>query len=178
MTESITIGLARMHMEPGERRAFLPSFVADLEKHGAQVFLEEGYGSGMKFTEADYMKRAPKTRFVSHKEAYQERVAYHVNVTRALHELKLLMREMRASLPKVKVPALLIHSKDDDSVPPENMPKIYNALGSTEKEMKFVQGSTHVITEDGDRELVFEMTAEFIEQTIEEMNAKDTRRTA
>ena len=57
MTESITIGLARMHMEAGERRAFLPSFVADLEKRGAQVFLEHGYGSGMKFAEADYLKQ-------------------------------------------------------------------------------------------------------------------------
>lgn len=74
MTESITIGLARMHMEPGERRAFLPSFVAGLEKRGAQVFPEHGYGSGMGFTEADYLELAPNTEFVSHEEAYQQQI--------------------------------------------------------------------------------------------------------
>ena len=60
MTESITIGLARMHLEFGERRDFLPSLVADLEKRGAQVFLEYGYGSGIGFTEADYLKACPQ----------------------------------------------------------------------------------------------------------------------
>ena len=42
MTEAITIGLARMHVEFGERRDFLPTLVADLEKRGAQVFLGRG----------------------------------------------------------------------------------------------------------------------------------------
>jgi len=74
MTESITIGLARMHLEYGERRDFLPSLVADLEKRGAHVFLEYGYGSGIGFTEADYLKVAPNTQFVSHKDVYQKQI--------------------------------------------------------------------------------------------------------
>jgi len=74
MTESITIGLARMHLEYGERRDFLPSLVADLEKSGAQVFLEYGYGSGIGFTEADYLKLAPNTQFVSHEEVYKKQM--------------------------------------------------------------------------------------------------------
>ena len=74
MTESITIGLARMHLEYGERRDFLPPLVADLEKRGGQVFLEYGYGSGMGFTEADYLDHAPKAKFVSHEEAYQKQI--------------------------------------------------------------------------------------------------------
>ncbi|HSM72868.1 MAG TPA: hypothetical protein VK851_15115, partial [Anaerolineales bacterium] len=68
MTEILTVGLPRMHVEFGERRDFLPAFVADMEKRGAQVFLEYGYGSGMGFTEADYEKVAPIARFVSHEE--------------------------------------------------------------------------------------------------------------
>ena len=74
MTKSITIGLARMHLEYGERRDFLPSLVADLEKSGAQVFLEYGYGSGIGFTEADYLKVAPNTQLVSHEEVYQKQI--------------------------------------------------------------------------------------------------------
>ena len=74
MTKSITISLARMHLEYGERRDFLPSLVADLEKSGAQVFLEYGYGSGIGFTEADYLKVAPNTQLVSHEEVYQKQI--------------------------------------------------------------------------------------------------------
>ena len=74
MTESLTIGLARMHLEFGERRDFLPSLVADLEKRGFQAFLEYGYGSGIGFTEADYQKVAPNTKFISHKEVYQKQI--------------------------------------------------------------------------------------------------------
>jgi alanine dehydrogenase len=74
MTETITIGLARMHVEFGERRAFLPTLVADMEKRGAQVFMEHGYGSGMGFTEGDYQKVAPNARFVSHDEVYQKQI--------------------------------------------------------------------------------------------------------
>ena len=74
MTEILTIGLPRMHVEFGERRDFLPAFVADLEKRGAQVFLEYGYGSGMGFTEGDYEKLAPIARFVSHEEVYKKKI--------------------------------------------------------------------------------------------------------
>lgn len=74
MTEAITIGLARMHVEFGERRDFLPPLAADLEKRGAQVFLEYSYGSGMGYTEADYQKLAPNARFVPHEEVYQKQI--------------------------------------------------------------------------------------------------------
>jgi len=74
MAEAITIGLARMHVEFGERRDFLPTLVADLEKRGAQVFLEYGYGSAMGFTEGNYQKVAPKVQFVSHEEVYQKQL--------------------------------------------------------------------------------------------------------
>jgi alanine dehydrogenase len=63
-----------MHEEFGERRDFLPAFIADLEKRGAQVFLEYGYGSGIGFTEGDYEKVAPIARFVSHEEVYQKQI--------------------------------------------------------------------------------------------------------
>jgi alanine dehydrogenase len=74
MTEPNTIGLARMHVEFGERRDFLPSLVAILEKQGAQVFLEHGYGSAMGFSKDDYQKVAPNTKFVSHEEVYKKQI--------------------------------------------------------------------------------------------------------
>jgi alanine dehydrogenase len=72
MAETITIGMARMHAEFGERRDFLPSFVARLIRRGAQVVLEHGYGAGMGFTEENYWAIAPDVQFMVHEEIYQQ----------------------------------------------------------------------------------------------------------
>jgi len=72
MTETITIGMACMHAEFGERRDFLPAFVARLIRRGANVVLEHGYGAGMGFTEEDYRTAAPDVKFTSHEEIYQQ----------------------------------------------------------------------------------------------------------
>ncbi|TFH33786.1 MAG: alanine dehydrogenase [Anaerolineales bacterium] len=72
MAAAITFGLARMREEYGERRDFLPSLVADLEKRGALVHLEFGYGTGLGLTEEDYLKHAPGARFVSNQEVFKQ----------------------------------------------------------------------------------------------------------
>lgn len=72
MTREFRIGFPRMHKEAGERRDFLPRIVSILERQGAKIFLEEGYGSGMGFSHDDYTKSAPSLRFVSLHEAYQQ----------------------------------------------------------------------------------------------------------
>lgn len=72
MSEPITIGMARMHAEFGERRDFLPPFVARLIRRGAKVILEHGYGSGMGFTEEDYRIAAPDVQFAAHAEIYRQ----------------------------------------------------------------------------------------------------------
>ncbi len=72
MEKKFRIGLARMHVEAGERRDFLPDFVAHLEKYGAQVTLEHGYGSGMGLQDGDYQSVAPNVSFASHEEVYQQ----------------------------------------------------------------------------------------------------------
>jgi len=67
-----TIGMARMHAEFGERRDFLPAFVAHLYRYGADVMLEHGYGSAMGFTEDDYRIAAPKVQFAPHADIYKQ----------------------------------------------------------------------------------------------------------
>lgn len=72
MTFTATIGLPRMHVEYGEKRDFLPSFVSRFSRLGAQMVLEYGYGSGMGLTEEDYRQLAPEVRFAAHAEVYQQ----------------------------------------------------------------------------------------------------------
>jgi alanine dehydrogenase len=72
MESQLTIGLARIHAEPGERRDFLPDFVASLAKHGAQPVLEQGYGSGINLNEEDYRRVAPTVVFAPYEEVFKQ----------------------------------------------------------------------------------------------------------
>lgn len=91
-------------------------------------------------------------------------VAYPANPLRSIAELNLLMGEMRAALPSVKVPVLLIHSRNDDYVVKDSMERIYADLGTSDKQMMWVEGAGHVITEEPIRGQVFKAAAEFIKR--------------
>jgi alanine dehydrogenase len=71
-SNGLRIGLARLHAEPGERRDFLPNFVAHLVKLGAQITLEHEYGSGLGLTAEDYQSLAPAITFASHAAIYEQ----------------------------------------------------------------------------------------------------------
>lgn len=97
------------------------------------------------------------------KTAYQEQVSYPQNPVRSVAELKELILRMNASLPKVTAPVLLMHSKDDTYVLPENMERIYSGLvNARDKTKLYIMGSGHVVTRDAAREQVFQSALEFI----------------
>ncbi|GEM_PF-110989 len=98
------------------------------------------------------------------KEAFKQHISYPQNPVRSIWELTQLIAEMQASLPQVTVPVLLIHSRDDSYVIKDSMQLIYEHLGSTDKQMVWVEGGGHVITEEPTRGQVFEAAADFIER--------------
>jgi carboxylesterase len=98
------------------------------------------------------------------KEAFNQHVSYSNNPIRSVAELNQLMVLMHDSLPKIHVPVLLIHSRDDDYVVKDSMAQIYEHLGTADKEMLWVGGGGHVITEEPTRGRVFEAAAGFIER--------------
>ena len=95
-------------------------------------------------------------------ESWKDHVSYPQNPVRSLGQLNRLLAEMRAALPKVNVPVLLIHSKDDGYVLPENLENIYASLGASDKTKIYITGSGHVVTRDAARNQVFEAAYEFI----------------
>jgi carboxylesterase len=97
-------------------------------------------------------------------EAAVDHIDYPAYPTKGIIQLDTLLSELRPVLSKIKVPVLLIHSHTDQGVAPENMNKIYDALGSEEKSMIWLDDSGHVITREPEREIVFRAVAEFIEQ--------------
>lgn len=79
-------------------------------------------------------------------------------------ELGRLAFAMVEALPQVHVPALIIHSRDDQSVPFSCMQSIYDHLGSTHKEMLPLEGMDHSLVMDPKREVVFEAIGKFLER--------------
>jgi len=95
-------------------------------------------------------------------EAEIDHVDYPYYPTRAIIQLVGLLAEMRSALPKVQVPVLLIHSRQDIGVAPHNAEQILTALGSSDKQLLWVENSGHVITREPDRYLAFKAADEFI----------------
>ncbi len=82
--------------------------------------------------------------------------------TRAVIQLRDLLLQMQSALPNVKVPALIIHSKQDGGVAPANAEKILAALASQDKHLLWVENSGHVIPREPDRFIAFNAIHEFI----------------
>jgi len=99
------------------------------------------------------------------KGAYKDHVAYAKNPVRSTVELKKLILEMRAALPKVNVPVLLMHSKDERYILPDNAEDIFAGLiNASDKTKLYMTGSGHVLPRDASREQVFKSALEFIQR--------------
>ncbi len=117
-----------------------------------------------------FVRDSPKSKEVPgaswfDKAAFAGHISYPKNPMRSVVQLKLLLNEMQAALPRVDKPVLLIHSKDDPYVLPENMEKIYAGLvNARDKTKVYVTGSGHVVTRDAARHQVFELARDFIKR--------------
>ena len=99
------------------------------------------------------------------KAVYQEHIAYEKNPVRSVAELKKLILAMRAALPKVTVPVLLMHSRDETYILPDNLEYIHERLvNAPDKTKLYLTGSGHVLPRDASREKVFKAAVEFIQR--------------
>ncbi len=96
-------------------------------------------------------------------EAWKDHISYPQHPVRSVGELDRLLAELVTALPAVRVPVLLIHSRDDQSISPDNLELLYAALTHvTDKTRMYMQGSGHVVTRDAERQQAFEAAAQFI----------------
>lgn len=82
---------------------------------------------------------------------------------RIVVEMADMVDAMRAWLPQVTVPALLVQSRADEHVPPESAQAIYDRLGSSRKEILWLDDFEHAVVRDPKREAVFEAVARFVD---------------
>jgi carboxylesterase len=99
------------------------------------------------------------------KDAWKDHISYPQNPVRSIGQLNKLLGEMRAALPEVQVPVLLMHSRDDTYVLPDNIELIYaDLVNATDKTKLYLSGSGHVIPRDAARAQAFQHALEFIQR--------------
>ena len=86
--------------------------------------------------------------------------------------------QLRAELPYITTPALVMVSLHDHVVPARDGREIYRLLGSREKHLVTFHHSYHVVMKDHDREEVFSKTLAFIQRHTRETLPEREERTA
>ncbi len=89
-------------------------------------------------------------------------ISYPQYPTRSLAELKLLLDYLHNALPQVKIPVLLMQSREDTGILPDSMERIYERLGTSNKKMMWLEGGGHVVTREPCKGIVFQAAYEFI----------------
>lgn len=91
--------------------------------------------------------------------------AYERYPTASLIEVNGLLGAMRAALPRIQSPTLLIHSQRDDVIPFAQFQHTIDAMTGTTPQVLTLEKSLHVITMDCECDSVFGAIASFIQST-------------
>lgn len=84
-------------------------------------------------------------------------LGYGVLTPRLLFQLSRVVRRVQVSLPRVRVPTLVIHGLNDERIPPDAAAREYARLGAAEKELVWMEQGGHVLTVDYGRDRVIEL---------------------
>jgi len=84
----------------------------------------------------------------------------------AVRQIYALMSVTRELLPRITCPVLVIQSRDDHVVVPDNAPFIIDNIGAEDKRLLWLENSYHVATLDYDKELIARETLKFIQDHL------------
>lgn len=77
-----------------------------------------------------------------------------------------LISDTKNIIPLVKTPVLIVQSKMDATVNPRSAQYIYDKIGSTEKDLLWLERSGHLVVLDKERERLFKRIEQFIKQVV------------
>ena len=100
-------------------------------------------------------------------------VGYDRVPTRAAYELRNFVRTLRAELPGVTQPLLLLHSRVDHVVPPSDSAVVLGSVSSVDVTETVLERSFHVATLDHDAETIFADSYGFITRLTAKRAASD-----
>jgi len=91
---------------------------------------------------------------------------YPVNPLKAVLQLLELQKVVRARLPQIRQPLLVVQGRLDPTVHPETPDILMQETASTLKQAVWMENSGHVVAIDREQEQVAEITIRFIEQVL------------
>jgi carboxylesterase len=83
----------------------------------------------------------------------------------ALENLLDLMDGVRADLPSIRTPTLVVHGRHDHTVPMDDSFELTGSLGSDVLERLWLDRSYHIVTLDVERQQVFDAVGKFLGRT-------------
>ena len=83
--------------------------------------------------------------------------------TACIQSLVGLVRVVDRELPRISVPALIVHGRNDRTVDVANAPHILRRLGSKDKTLLWFEKSGHAVTVDLEREALAAQIASWLE---------------
>jgi carboxylesterase len=111
---------------------------------------------------ARVVRSLPKTPAIFDEVARARHPGYDRMPLRSVTELVRLAREVEGGLPSVRAPVQLIYSRRDPTVPGHNADRVLRGLPPGERELHWLDDSSHVVTVDRERELVARRVVEFL----------------
>lgn len=91
-------------------------------------------------------------------------VSYDRTPVKSVAELNRLLKRMKQCLSRVEVPALVVQSRNDETVQPRSARHIYEKISSRMKRLSWYEKSSHIITVDKERRKLFAEVDQFIRQ--------------
>lgn len=91
---------------------------------------------------------------------------YKVNPLKGVLQILRLQKEVRACLPKINQPILIVQGRQDQTIDPQSAQMIYDRVSSTEKELHWMEQSRHCVLLDKERDQVIRLTLQFMDQVL------------
>jgi carboxylesterase len=91
---------------------------------------------------------------------------YPVNPVPALVQLCRLQNEVSRRLPSIKQPLLIVQGRLDIDIDLRGVDLLYQRVGSTVKELHWMENSNHVVILDGELEQVVDVTLDFMQRVL------------
>ena len=88
----------------------------------------------------------------------------------SVHELVDIIKEVKKILPAVKSEILILHGKEDHTANVSSAEYIFKNIGSAQKEIKLIEDMGHLLQLKEGRELIFELTVNFLQKNEGVMN--------
>ena len=108
-------------------------------------------------------KDGPKKEFVENK-SENPHINYLRNPISGVREIERLMNALEPKLPNLNMPALIVHSRHDPVVDPKGSRRIFELIGTSEKEYILFNFDRHGILLGDGAVKVFKAIGEFVKQ--------------